>query len=392
MVLPKVEALNDVGLCLFAHCRPESLFCCAVLPEKGYVWLTKGAEAGSVLVYWVVDAAATPNIRWIRRNHLVFDLDETLIFNPPNIPRSLRNMDYVNPVPPHYISEPSDKAVLRPHVKEFLELVCPYFDQVRTCSFSVHSRALRIVQLLDPSNTTLLKNWSEATKMVFAREDILASALGGNSQSGAFATPGGPVKKSLRCCQLPVKAEQCTLILDDIPQVWPAGVQDNIIPILGPDKARPGPHDIYMNGVDGGHVGQQMLLTLVNLAAKSEGALHLVQAASPISLAPRSLPLRRSNSQPPPAIGRGRVQTAPAKQVGSSFLLAGVTGRAVNATSTYPPANSPPHRSGRVLGNPNASLIRRAGTLAPQGSALNYANRRKMPGMGLDTNKGPRRR
>ena len=130
---PQVEALNDVGLCLFAHCRPESLFCCAVLPEKGYVWLTKGAEAGSVLVYWVVDAAATPNIRWIRRNHLVFDLDETLIFNPPNIPRSLRNMDYVNPVPPHYISEPSDKAVLRPHVKEFLELVCPYFDQVRPC-------------------------------------------------------------------------------------------------------------------------------------------------------------------------------------------------------------------------------------------------------------------
>ena len=111
--------------------------------------------------------------------------------------------------------------------------------QVRTCSFSVHSRALRIVQLLDPSNTTLLKNWSEATKMVFAREDILASALGGNSQSGAFATPGGPVKKSLRCCQLPVKAEQCTLILDDIPQVWPAGVQDNIIPILGPDKVSP---------------------------------------------------------------------------------------------------------------------------------------------------------
>lgn len=62
--------------------------------------------------------------------NIVFDLDDTLIYNPTHAAAVVLGSEPVNPAPPHAINAAEDFPYMRPNLERFLDLVCPYFRQV----------------------------------------------------------------------------------------------------------------------------------------------------------------------------------------------------------------------------------------------------------------------
>ena len=153
-----LDTRNEIGHRLFdVH---SSLFGIAVVPNQGYAWIARHPSLHALNIFWVFDRRASENASHIRQYNLIFDLDDTLIFNPPlPNPETTPALYYVNQAPPHTIcDDPADTPVKRPHVQEFLALVCEHFRYVKVCTLSLRDRAKQIVDLLDPQHKTLLKD------------------------------------------------------------------------------------------------------------------------------------------------------------------------------------------------------------------------------------------
>ena len=157
MVVATIDVLNEVGDRIFG--RGSGLLAVASIPGAGYAWISRHPTSSMQLVhiflsYRVPQSRATLQHR---QYNIVFDLDDTLIFNPPC--PSPTPLYYVNQAAPHCIlDEPLDTPVMRPYIQEFLELVCQYFGIVRVCTLSLKSRATQIIELLDPHRRTLLRD------------------------------------------------------------------------------------------------------------------------------------------------------------------------------------------------------------------------------------------
>eukprot|EP00667_Euglena_gracilis_P014510 EG_transcript_15040 len=289
-----INILTGVGDRLFQ--RGSGLYVLTTVPAGGYVWIGRHPTMPAVNLYWM---HACPAPLPHRRYNIVFDLDDTLIFNPPC--PSPEPLYYVNQTAPHRIlDEPLDTPVMRPHIQEFLELICKHFETVRVCTLSLKPRAKQIVELLDPMRRTLLRNSSNGAveRCIVSREDV-ADVFSEPTRSSIVAgkMPDGVSPKTFEALQLPPNT---TVIVDDSPQGWPPWAHLGIVPVAGPSV----PTCFAAGYLDseGGVVGQLILMALINLAVREEGAMHLVCSLSlpPAVLAPTpGPPWEKEPPQPP---------------------------------------------------------------------------------------------
>ena len=164
-----LDITNELGHRIFDANSP--LFGIIVMESAGYGWVARHPTLHALNIFWTFDARASMNASHVRSYNLIFDLDDTLIFNPPlPNPESTPALYYVNQSPPHTIcDDAADTPVKRPHVQEFLALLCDHFKTVKVCTLSLRERARQIVELLDPQHRTLLKNAHIDDQVCFVR-------------------------------------------------------------------------------------------------------------------------------------------------------------------------------------------------------------------------------
>eukprot|EP00906_Rhabdomonas_costata_P021778 RCo031574 len=288
---PKAS-LDCVGQRLFL--AQPSLHSCIIFQGQGFLWLNRVQDEPFLRCTWLDDSSASLSI--LPPLNICFDLDETLIFNA-DVAGASSPLEYVVKEAPHALKDdcpelqPGSNALnptsrnnidtpfVRHNVAEFLELICPYFRNVRLATFSVEARAKEIAELLDPDHVSLLKNYrtdpvtgqKPVANTVFARELLLqqghclTSEEYGRISSGAIFW-----LKSLDMLDLPVKGLlQRSIIVDDRCDVWVERNQDNIVKISGPDTPQNIGRYSYLNEIDGGEIGKRILMTLINLELKS---------------------------------------------------------------------------------------------------------------------------
>eukprot|EP00667_Euglena_gracilis_P009272 EG_transcript_9415 len=282
-----IDITCDLGQLLLTRYPPGVLYAVCVVPDLGQLYIT-GDERNQIRMSLVADKSARP-----RPHNIVFDLDETLIFNPHHVGDLPPGAMPVNPSPPHYINDlVIDTPYLRPNVLPFLQLVCQYFSQVRVCTMSLRQRAQAVIRHMDPGRRTLLKNLRTEKKVVTCREDMVP-------QLHYSWHRGGPAQKGLEHCNLPAGSESRTVVLDDCWDIWPASLKENIVAVVPPQEMHGMPHDVYLNGADGGVLGKYILVCLVNMALKEERRPDLIIVELPVGIAtvrPRPTP-----TPPPPA-------------------------------------------------------------------------------------------
>jgi len=309
-----------------------SLHSCVVVEGEGFLWLNRLEDEPYVRCNWLDDSTASTRI--LPPFNICFDLDDTLIFNAP-VKGCPVPLDFVVRDPPHVLLEDndpngevasSDCPFLRPQITSFLELICPYFRNVRLATFSVEARAREIAEHLDRTCTTLRKNYrpdaltgqKPVSNAVFARELLIQQAHCLSAADRSLIKSGSVFwLKSLAMLDLPQKGLlQRTVVIDDRVDVWVRENQDNVVRISGPDR----PGNIgdmrYINGGDGGEIGQRLLCALINLELKATASpayresihnmplpspkrLNSVRLTQPIPLSPS--PSQQIHSQRSPA-------------------------------------------------------------------------------------------
>lgn len=291
-----LDIANELGHRLFDQNSP--LFGVIAIQNVGYGWVARHPTLHALNIFWVFDPYATSTASHIRQYNMIFDLDDTLIFNPPlPHPESTPALYYVNQTPPHTIcDDPIDTPVKRPHIQEFLSLICDHFKLIKVCTLSLRERARQIIELLDPQHRTLLKDL-HGTQVLVAREDMAE----GYSQSARLkimrGVPPKGFKKNFAVLKMnSLDSRSTTIVLDDSPGFWSVSAKDNIVPIYTAARTDTLKNSGYLNGFpgDGGVIGRQILMTLMNLAVKAEGAPHLMQ---PLEL----IVLDRRKPKGPPA-------------------------------------------------------------------------------------------
>eukprot|EP00668_Euglena_longa_P002806 GGOE01003284.1.p1 GENE.GGOE01003284.1~~GGOE01003284.1.p1 ORF type:complete len:556 (-),score=110.07 GGOE01003284.1:842-2509(-) len=323
-----LDITNEIGHRLFDPNSP--LFGIIAMQNVGYGWVARHPTLHALNIFWVFDPYASPTASHIRQFNLIFDLDDTLIFNPPlPHPESTPALYYVNQTPPHTIcDDPIDTPVKRPHIQDFLALVCDHFKLIKVCTLSLRERARQIIELLDPQHRTLLKDSVHGSQVLVAREDMAE----GYSQSARMkimrGVPPKGFKKNFAVLKMnSVDARATTIVLDDSPGFWSVSAKDNIVPIFTAARTDTLKNPGYLNGYpgDGGVIGRQMLMTLMNLAAKLEGAPHLMQPIDMITIERKKSkavarnpvgtpgPKRTLVAQPPPITPPAPVREKPAK-------------------------------------------------------------------------------
>eukprot|EP00668_Euglena_longa_P013160 GGOE01015767.1.p1 GENE.GGOE01015767.1~~GGOE01015767.1.p1 ORF type:complete len:490 (-),score=20.90 GGOE01015767.1:206-1642(-) len=299
--LTPLEELDAVAQHLFL--ATPSMHSCIILEGIGFLWLNKLQEEPFVRCNWLEDPSASARI--LPPLNLCFDLDDTLIFNAP-VRGAKVQPSFVVPEPPHLLVEDvdpngevcsSDSPYIRPQMCEFLELVTPFFRNIRIATFSVAARAKEIAEYLDGNHTTLLKNYrpdpitgqKPVAHVVFARELLLLQGHVLGAQERQLIKAGAVFwLKSLDMLDLPQKGlHQRTIILDDRLDVWAESNRENVVRITGPD--RPGNiGDLeFLNGETGGEVGKRMLLSLINLELKSTRSSAYCPGLGNLPLAPK---------------------------------------------------------------------------------------------------------
>lgn len=352
---PKME-LCAVGQALFTSI--PSLHSCIVLEGRGFLWLNRLVEEDFIRCNWLEDSSASAKI--LPPLNLCLDLDDTLIFNAP-INNSPVSLEYVVKEPPHLlIDDPdpsgevcsSDSPFVRPYVMDFLQLICPFFRNVRLASFSVQARAAEIARHLDPRCRSIQKNYQPdpitkqkpVTNTIFARELLLQQGHCLTLQERTYIKSGAVFwLKSLEMLDLPQKGlYQRSIILDDRSDVWVQSNQENVVRISGPDKLLNIGDPNYINGYNGGEIGQRILLAFINLELKSTSSRAYREGAHCLSL---TSPKRLTGLQRSPVI----YPQSP------SFFACNPTPTKATKTSLYTPARpntlaaaaSPPNKAPR---------------------------------------------
>eukprot|EP00669_Euglena_mutabilis_P005071 TRINITY_DN16443_c0_g1_i1.p1 TRINITY_DN16443_c0_g1~~TRINITY_DN16443_c0_g1_i1.p1 ORF type:complete len:723 (-),score=171.27 TRINITY_DN16443_c0_g1_i1:367-2358(-) len=253
---------------LFSAYPAGTVYAVCVLPGVGRIYLC-GAGPGKVpRASFVKDHSARIGEHGY---NLVFDLDDTLVFDPEGLPHEIApGCELV----PHTPDEDFAASYCRPHARAFLALVCQHFAEVRVCTFSGGRRALPIVRCLDPAHTTLRRD-EAAGQTVFAREDLV-------KVGGPF---GLRMEKRLADARLPNGFGTRTVVLDDNDNVWALDERRlNQVVVTRPEDLEGAlAHGAYMNGEDGGLLGCKVLEVLVRLALVEEGRPDLVIRAIPAS-------------------------------------------------------------------------------------------------------------
>lgn len=326
-----VEMTCGIASHLFSEYIPETLYAVCPIPHVGRVFIT-GHPHSKLQLQLIRDRGTSV----ARDYNIVFDLDDTLIYNPTHAAEVVPGSQFVNPAPPHRINAAEDVPYMRPNLEAFLDLVCPYFRQIRVCTMSMRQRAHRVVSLLDPAQQTLLRNQPAHGEVVACREDM------GLGEDCLWPVSSGPPVKSLHLCHLPAGKETKTVILDDRWDVWSDALRENLVAVVPPQEMGPRSHDEYLNGEDGGTLGKHILLCLINLALKEERRLELVRTPLPIGLPSTEKPQRSRTAavhRPTVVSPVTRIATTPERplqQYLSSHIAAAPRLASLGTTETVP--------------------------------------------------------